>query len=132
MKQRHALLLPQTSPDEHSPVDSLPVSGSRSCPAALHSRAAADRSPLPTILINAMFRSCFLIAELIWQTQLAWLLQEEILARILGLLQPCQLHWVERVNTRLRNTGKDWGRGEGGGTMAVAALLTVPQGVPKI
>ncbi|KAL3162180.1 hypothetical protein ABBQ32_009887 [Trebouxia sp. C0010 RCD-2024] len=32
------------------------------------------------------------------------LLPEEILARIVGLLQPCQLHWVERVNTRLRKT----------------------------
>ena len=32
-------------------------------------------------------------------------LQEEVLARILGLLQPCQLHWVERVNQRLRNSG---------------------------
>ena len=41
--------------------------------------------------------------------ELAWLLQEEILARVLGLLQPCQLHWVERVNTRLRNTGKQLG-----------------------
>lgn len=38
--------------------------------------------------------------------ELSWCLQEEILARILGLLQPCQLHWVERVNTRLRKTGR--------------------------
>jgi len=32
-------------------------------------------------------------------------LQEEVLARVLSLLQPCQLHWVERVNKRLRNSG---------------------------
>lgn len=37
----------------------------------------------------------------------SWGLQEEILARIVGLLQPCQLHWVERVNTRLRKTGRN-------------------------
>ncbi|DBA78439.1 TPA: hypothetical protein ACH3X2_007930 [Trebouxia sp. C0005] len=30
-------------------------------------------------------------------------LPEEVLARVLSLLQPCQLHWVERVNKRLRN-----------------------------
>lgn len=38
--------------------------------------------------------------------ELSCCLQEEIVARILGLLQPCQLHWVERVNTRLRNIGR--------------------------
>ncbi|KAL0047192.1 hypothetical protein WJX82_009068 [Trebouxia sp. C0006] len=31
-------------------------------------------------------------------------LPEEVLARVLSLLQPCQLHWVERVNKRLRNS----------------------------
>lgn len=32
-------------------------------------------------------------------------MQDDVLVRVLGLLQPCQLHWTERVNKRFRNIG---------------------------
>ena len=108
MKQRHVPLLPQTTPGEDSAIDSLPVSAA-DLPAALPrvSQSGCWRSqPVTDNFDQSHVSYVPWLAKISCAKELAYLLQEEILARILGLLQPCQLHWVERVNKNLRKTGK--------------------------
>ena len=98
---------PEAVPCDNPTIDSLPVRGARSvvdclsspyqCGVGLH--FSNSRSPV----------------------RLVRLLQEELLARVLSLLQPRQLLWVECVNKRMRYSG--WCPGLQGSTALLHKLL---------